>query len=285
MVVAAKTPHSIEETSAGHVKSSAAWLDLHFKAAQAQYLEMLASVGIQPAWHVLDAGCGSGSFLPFISDRVGPSGKVYAVDIAKENIAHVEESVEAGSFLCPVQAELSSITSLPYADNTFDAIWCANVSEYLTDTELSASLEEFSRVVRPGGLIAIKEFDGRAMTFYPGNPQILARFILARFPTTSSIQGQYRAISTKYRMEELGWIDVRQQTTLIEHSQPLGTVERAFLADVFTGWSAIARELELPREDKQFWQEQEDPDAPVHLINQPDFFWREGAILAVGQVP
>jgi hypothetical protein len=123
------------------------------------------------------------------------------------------------------------------------------------------------------------------MTFYPGNPQILKRFILARYPTTSSIQRQYRAISTKYRMKELGLLDVRQKTTLIEHSQPLGSVERAFLADVFTGWSAIARELELPREDKQFWKEQEDPDAPVHLINQPDFFWREGAILAVGQVP
>jgi arsenite methyltransferase len=280
----AEKPHSREETSAGHVLSSAAWLDLHFKAAQAEYLEMLLSVGIQPSWHVLDAGCGSGSFLPFIADLVGPSGKVYAVDIAKEHIANVEKSIDAGSFLCPVQAEVSSITSLPYADNTFDAVWCANVSMYLTDEELSASLEDFRRVVKSGGLIAIKEFDGRAATFYPGNPLIMKRFILARFPTTSSMQGHYRAISTKYRMKEVGLINVQQQTTLIEHSQPLGLVERAFLADVFTGWSAIARELDLPKEDKQFWQEQEDPDAPTHLINQPDFFWREGAILAIGQV-
>jgi ubiquinone/menaquinone biosynthesis C-methylase UbiE len=280
-----KMPHSIAETSTGHVKSSAAWLDLHFKAAQAGYLEMLGSVGIQPSWYVLDAGCGSGSFLPFIADLVGPSGKIYAVDVAKEHIANVEKSVEAGSFLCPVQVEVSSITSLPYADNTFDAVWCANVSQYLTDTELSASLEGFRRVAKSGGLIAIKEFDGRAMTFYPGNPLIFGRFMLTRYPITSSIQGHYRAISTKFRMEELGLINVRQRTTVIEHSQPLGLIERAFLADLFIGWSAIAHELDLPGEDMQFWQEQEDPDAPTHIINQPDFFWREGAILAVGQVP
>ena len=277
-------PHSIEATSTGHPKSSGAWLDLHFKAAQAGYLEMLGVVGIQPSWHVLDAGCGAGNFLPFIADLVGPSGKIYAVDIAREHIANVEKSVEAGSFLCPVQAELSSTTSLPYADNTLDVAWCANVSQYLTDTELSASLEEFRRVVKPGGMIAIKEFDQRVMTFYPVNPQIIGRFILTRFPITSSIQGQYRAISTKYRMEKLGLINVQQQTTVIERSQPLGSVERAFLADLFIGWSAIARELDLPEEDKRFWQEQEDPDAPIHIINQPDFFWREGAILAIGQV-
>ena len=141
-------PHSLEETSSGHVKSSAAWLDLHFMAAQAGYLEMLGSVGIQPSWHVLDAGCGPGNFLPFIADLVGPSGKIYAVDIAKEHIVNVEKSVEAGSFPCPVQVEQSSITLLPYADNTFDVVWCANVSQYLTDSELSASLDEFRRVVK-----------------------------------------------------------------------------------------------------------------------------------------
>jgi len=277
-------PHSIEATSTGHPKSSGAWLDLHFKAAQVGYLEMLGVVGIQPSWHVLDAGCGAGNFLPFIADLVGPSGKIYAVDIAREHIANVEKSVEAGSFLCPVQAGLGSTTSLPYADNTLDLVWCANVSQYLTDTELSASLEEFRRVVKPGGVVAIKEFDQRVMTFYPVNPQILGRFILTRFPITSSIQGQYRAISTKYRMEKLGLINVRQQTTLIEYSQPLGQIERAFLADLFIGWSAIAQELDLPEEDKLFWQEQEDPDAPFHIINQPDFIFREGAILAIGQV-
>ena len=85
-------------------------------------------------------------------------------------------------------------------------------------------------------------------------------------------------------MQKLGLINVRQQTTLIEYSQPLGPIERSFLADLFTGWSAISQELNLLEEDKQFWEEQEDPDAQSHIINQPDFIFREGAILAVGQV-
>jgi arsenite methyltransferase len=276
--------HSIERTSIGYSKSSAAWLDLHFKAAQDEYIEMLRTVGIQPSWYVLDAGCGSGSFLPFIADLVGPSGKIHAVDIAKEHIVNLEKRIEEGSFQCSVKAELSSITSLPHADNAFDLVWCANVSEYLADAELSATIREFIRVVKPGGLVAIKEFDGRSMTFYPADPWILSRFIYSRFPKTSSIQGQYRAISTKFRMEELGLVNVRQRTTLIEHFHPLRSVERAFLSDVFAGWSAIARELDLSAEDKQFWQQQKDSNSPNPVVNQPDLFWREGTVLTVGHV-
>ncbi len=284
MSVNSNKAHSIARTSAGHSKSSAAWLDLHFRVAREKYVEMLRSVGIKPSWHVLDAGCGSGSFLPFIADLIGPSGKIHAVDVAKEHIVNVERLIEAGAFEYSVTADLGNTTSLPSEDNAFDFVWCSNVSEYLTDTKLSESIREFSRVVKQGGLIAIKEFDGRSMTFYPADPWILSRFIFSRFPTTSSIQGQYRAISTQFRMKELGLINVRQKTTIIEYSQPLRSVERAFLNDVFTGWSLIARDLDLSAADKRFWQQQEDPNSPNHMMNQPDFFWREGAILAVGQV-
>jgi cyclopropane fatty-acyl-phospholipid synthase-like methyltransferase len=37
-------------------------LDNHYIAMQAEYEEQLRWVGLEPGWHVLDAGCGGGSF-------------------------------------------------------------------------------------------------------------------------------------------------------------------------------------------------------------------------------
>ncbi|MYT24966.1 SAM-dependent methyltransferase, partial [Streptomyces sp. SID7760] len=51
-------------------------VDPHFEACSADYLDALDGVGIRPGWHVLDAGCGSGAFLPRIAELVGPAGRI-----------------------------------------------------------------------------------------------------------------------------------------------------------------------------------------------------------------
>ena len=43
--------------------------------------KVLEEAGIKPGFRVLDYGCGSGSYIPDTSEMVGPSGKVYALDI------------------------------------------------------------------------------------------------------------------------------------------------------------------------------------------------------------
>jgi len=48
-------------TSSGSQLSEGSYLDEHFAACQAEYESMLRSVGLEQGWHVLDAGCGSGS--------------------------------------------------------------------------------------------------------------------------------------------------------------------------------------------------------------------------------
>jgi arsenite methyltransferase len=80
-------------TSTGHAVSDAPWLDLHFQTARAKYQETLRFVGIEPIWAVLDAGCGSGGYVPLLCELVGPTGQVTALDLALENVSHVERLV------------------------------------------------------------------------------------------------------------------------------------------------------------------------------------------------
>jgi ubiquinone/menaquinone biosynthesis C-methylase UbiE len=105
----------------------------------------------------LDAGCGGGGFLPLIAELVGSKGHISAIDLAPENIERVDALVENSQFPCAVDTRVGNLTSLPYEDNRFDAVWCANTTQYLTNDELSQMLAEFRRVVRPGGLVAVKK--------------------------------------------------------------------------------------------------------------------------------
>ena len=89
---------------------------------------MIRSVGIKSGWGVLDAGCGGGSFLPLLAELVGSSGHISAYDLAPENIEMVDSLVENRQFPCAIETRIGNLTSLPYEDNRFDAIWCANIT-------------------------------------------------------------------------------------------------------------------------------------------------------------
>ena len=166
---------SPQATSTGHAASGAAWLDVHFAACQPEYEAMLRSAGFRPGWHLLDAGCGGGSFLPALAEEVGPSGRITALDLAPENIATVEQRLAVNVPPCPVDARVGSILALPFPDAHFDAAWCANTSQYLDDGQLGLALAELRRVVRPGSLVALKEFDGSAWQIASRVPGLLAR--------------------------------------------------------------------------------------------------------------
>ncbi len=77
-------------SSTGHGMASGDWLDTHFEAARPEYEAQVRAVGIQPGWRVLDAASGSGSFLPWLAELVGPDGRLAALDLAPDNVALVE---------------------------------------------------------------------------------------------------------------------------------------------------------------------------------------------------
>ena len=167
-------------TSTGHAVSDAPWLDMHFESARAEYEEALRFVGIAPGWTVLDAGCGSGGYIPLIGELAGATGRVAALDLAPENIAHVECLIQEGRCAAPVDLRVGSLLDLPFADAKFDCVWCANVAQYLTQAEFARAIGEFRRVTKPGGLVAVKEFDATLLRILPLDPAIWARLAAAR---------------------------------------------------------------------------------------------------------
>jgi ubiquinone/menaquinone biosynthesis C-methylase UbiE len=273
-------------SSAGHAMAAGTYLDAHFAMCRPEYEAMLHSVGFQPGWRILDAGCGRGNYLPLIAEAIGPSGTIAALDLAAENVAAVEQSVEAWNLPLPVTAQIGTVAALPFPDDSFDAIWCANTTQYLTDDELVTTLGEFRRVVRPGGLIAVKDGTSNHLMYAPADPLVYARLLDAIRCRYVSIAGVLRSPQMRRWLEAAGCAAVWQRITLVERWAPLETFARERIIASLASLAEIALrdDVKVPESDKGFWRRQRDPASPEHLINHPDLYWCEGHVLAVGCV-
>ncbi len=283
--MSAGTP-SIHASATGQALTGAAWLDDHFVVSRPEYEAQVRAVGIQPGWRVLDAACGSGSFLPCLAELVGPTGHLAALDLAPDNVAAVEQRVAMSPLPCPVEARAGTVLDLPYADDSFDAVWFANTSQYLTDAELATALAEFRRVVRPGGLVAVKDADSAYLSITPAPPGLILRL-----SEEAARRGGVQAMGTLRTPLLGGWLrragleDVRRRATLIERSAPLDATTRRYWRNALIFLVTAATGLDLPEADRQAWDRLRDPDERDRFLNDPDTCLIDANVLVVGRVP
>jgi arsenite methyltransferase len=275
-------------SSTGHALSGSTWLDGHFVMCQPEYEAMLESAGFQPGWNVLDAGCGPGSYFPKLAEIVGADGSIHGIDLAPESIDIARQRVEEWQIPCTVDLQAGSLLELPYADDQFDGVWFSSTAQYFTDDELALVLQEFRRVVRTGGLIAVKDYDCR-LERRPGNQAIRWRILDTKAHQDSAIstqiQGWMRTGLLKRWLERAGLEDVWQKSVPIERWAPLAPADRSFLTMVLARSIDEVADVNLPNEDLAYLRTQQDATSPEHALNDPEFHYCETHVIAVGRVP
>jgi ubiquinone/menaquinone biosynthesis C-methylase UbiE len=91
-------------------------------------------VGIKPGFHVLDYGCGPGSYIIPTAELVGKSGKIYAPDIHPLAIQMVQ-SIASKNQLKNVETILSDCkTGLP--DNSIDVVLFSPLPEQVRNPSI-----------------------------------------------------------------------------------------------------------------------------------------------------
>jgi len=127
---------------------------------------------LEPGMTLLDVGCGPGSITRGLAERVAP-GQVVGVDLSRETLAAARrDAAERG--LDNLQYQEGSVYSLPFPDGRFDVAYAHQVLQHLRDR--GAALREMLRVVRPGGLVAVRDVDWATAVYWPRDPWI-DRFI------------------------------------------------------------------------------------------------------------
>jgi ubiquinone/menaquinone biosynthesis C-methylase UbiE len=107
----------------------------------------------------LDMGCGHGHYSLAVSEIVGPTGMVYAVDLWDEGIEVLKEQVcrECRENLKPLVADVRQV---PLESGRVDVAFMATVLHDLVEAGTAAgALAEVARVLKPGGLFAVVEFE------------------------------------------------------------------------------------------------------------------------------
>jgi len=115
--------------------------------------EILREEGIQTGFRVLDFGCGPGSYVAATSALVGPSGKVYALDIHPLAVQSVQRLVSKRG-LTNVETILSDCqTGLP--DDFVDVALLYDIYHDLGEPE--KVLKELHRVLKPDGTLSFND--------------------------------------------------------------------------------------------------------------------------------
>ena len=263
------------------------WLDVHFEASRSQYEAAFWAANLAPASHVLDAGAGSGAFLSLLSEALGRQGKITAIDLASENTAALSHRIEQLQFDTAVEIAQASILHLPFSDSTFDAIWCANTIQYIPQQSLQPLCNEFWRVLKPGGRVAIKEFDNNGLHFSPFEKKLLWH-LLEKIGDSKLMHGagSLQATHLNHYLQDAKFLNINMQSFMTEFQQPLSNIEKEFLESALSLYSELAVENTTDESTCKHWQEQlGDPQSHRYLLRQPDFYFREVHVLATGEKP
>lgn len=134
---------------------------------------------LRPGMEVLDVGCGPGTITVELAQLTAP-GRTIGIDPAAEVIdgARALGTDPTAGQGTRVDFRVGDVMSLPFADESFDVVHAHQVLQHLVDPV--GALRQMARVCRPGGLIAVRDSDYEAMTWYPDDPDLDAWLVMYR---------------------------------------------------------------------------------------------------------
>ena len=115
-------------------------------------LRLLAAA---PGEHVLEIGFGTGHILAELAKAVGPTGRVFGIDISENMLAHARDVLSNKGLIDRVSLDCGDAESLPYGDGSMDGIFMCFTLELFDTPDIPKVLAECKRVLRPGGRIVV----------------------------------------------------------------------------------------------------------------------------------
>lgn len=134
---------------------AAAWLERPEREKEEHCSKLLESLKLKPGDVIADVGAGSGYYTFRMAERVGPKGKVLAVDIQKEMLALIRKRMKADK-VTNVEPVLGTLTDPKLPAEGVDLILLVDVyHEFSHPYEMTA---EMVKALKPHGRIVFVEY-------------------------------------------------------------------------------------------------------------------------------
>ena len=132
----------------------------------------LEALGVAEGWNCVEVGAGAGSIAGWLSDRVGPTGSVTAID---RDLTQLAWLTERGNVVL-VKDDLASV---PFGRDHFDLAHSRSVLMHLDPAVADDVVSRIAVALRVGGQVLFEEADGLPLE-EPG--QLPAPFALVLAP-------------------------------------------------------------------------------------------------------
>lgn len=130
------------------------WLFQSFFESETQARQrMINKLHLKPGANVIEVGAGTGRDSDVILSALGPDGHLVVQDINIEMLKLYLGRKKLSNTEATFSLLVSAGDSLPFADDSFDGLYSfGSLNEF---PDASAAMEEFARVVRPGGRVVV----------------------------------------------------------------------------------------------------------------------------------
>lgn len=146
-------------------ESEIARLELQHRTWASVTNDALDRAGVCAGQTVLDAGCGPGFLALDLARRVGPAGRVAAVDASERFVSHARAMAETNG-IPHMDALVADAAHLPVSDAAADVALCRWLLMFVADPDRVVT--EMARTLRPGGtFVAIEYASIRAISLHP----------------------------------------------------------------------------------------------------------------------
>lgn len=115
---------------------------------------VVRTLAVGPDDRLLEIGCGGGTATALVAERLGPDGRVLAIDRAASAVRQARERNAAGIDAGTVTVRQLDITTARLPEGGFDTVFAVNVSLFWLATP-PGLLDRIGRLLAPGGTLHV----------------------------------------------------------------------------------------------------------------------------------
>ncbi|MCT4686723.1 class I SAM-dependent methyltransferase [Vallitalea sp.] len=218
---------------------------------------------------ILDCGSGPGTITVGLA-KTNPQSHVFGIDISLEQIETARKYAEDQN-VTNVIFQKGNVKNLPFEDNYFDSVFAHALLQHLANP--IHVLSEIHRVLKPGGVVGIRDDDQGSLILSPYTEKMERLFRLFRDYKNYCGGDAYVGRKQKYLLREAGFSDIIATASCEYDSTFEQTNKRAIIADKLLshmnndflklGWTTKEEILELSKTVKEWGKNQDAFDVIV----------------------
>jgi SAM-dependent methyltransferase len=235
-------------------------------ALEPQTRWLLDRLGVGAGWRVADVGCGPIGILDLLSERVGPKGKVVGIEREQRFADMARREIEKRR-LKNIRVVEGDALSPGEGSEPFDLVHERLVLLNLPQRDQLTVVGQMVSRLKPGGLIALQEYDAVSLVCYPEHPSwtILLDAYADAFRSRGGNRATGRTLHSLLRSTGVGSIEMKVHARHLEVGDSQRTVLLTLVELMRERIVALGRfsESEFKQHRKRLLQHLKDPDTLV----------------------